>query len=556
MATPTFVDIHVHPDLKSFLSSNDEIDRKDCWQNLRLPPLGQAIDDLILGNILEPQSSLQQLNHSNGTIAMAGLYAFERAMVKGDLFNLILIHVNLVTIAKILDFFGFRDLLDLELMKRVAKLRIRCFNVFSEAHSHLLLSDLIPPGFNLLKKISDYKADKLNIILTVEGGHNLFKKICGCLVKRKVIANIKILKTGRYRFLFLGPAHLARNRLCTHAYGIKFLYHRQFMPVGYGITRLGRKAIKYILTDPRILIDIKHMSLVSRKQFYAMLKAEYATENIPIIASHVGMTGVSWDKMPIDTCRRHCRWSKVLYHQPAGHITGTKFNPWSINLYDEDILEIINSNGLIGLSLDARILGARQDEPEELIEYFSRKEFICGVQGRPPVTQINYNAHAMRLTQDEKELRDFEKDLKSRLIKYLRTIIKKPRRYKESEEIRSKIEEDYTRLLEKRKMLNNQTLLAESDLRYLCNNILHIVKVGGESAWKHICIGSDFDGLVNAIECCRNATEYGDLAQKLKQLLTDLMRSGAISMRIININQKVDDIMAGNARDFLERNFI
>lgn len=33
------------------------------------------------------------------------------------------------------------------------------------------------------------------------------------------------------------------------------------------------------------------------------------------------------------------------------------FNPWSINLMDEDIIEILKSGGILGVSLDVRILG-------------------------------------------------------------------------------------------------------------------------------------------------------------------------------------------------------
>ena len=35
----------------------------------------------------------------------------------------------------------------------------------------------------------------------------------------------------------------------------------------------------------------------------------------------------------------------------------TVFNPWTINLFDEDILEIVESSGMIGIIMDERVLG-------------------------------------------------------------------------------------------------------------------------------------------------------------------------------------------------------
>ena len=54
---------------------------------------------------------------------------------------------------------------------------------------------------------------------------------------------------------------------------------------------------------------------------------------------------------------------QVKYHLPKGisskrgRVT-TGFNPSSINLYDEELVEIIDSDGLIGISLNKRIIGA------------------------------------------------------------------------------------------------------------------------------------------------------------------------------------------------------
>jgi microsomal dipeptidase-like Zn-dependent dipeptidase len=226
-----------------------------------------------------------------------------------------------------------------------------------------------------MNSIGDYKQDKLNIVLTIEGGHNLFDNTSDSSVYGDVIQHLKDLKSSSHTYLFMGLAHLEHNPLCTHAYGIKFIKHDDFKPVGSGISTLGKDVIREALKKPnRILIDIKHMSLEARKQYYYILENEYNSERIPILISHGGVTGVSWDNKPVSCRRKYRDCIKVTYFKPKG-VMGTKFNPWSINLYDEEIRKIVRSDGLIGLNLDERILGAKRKRRRERVEYFSPGEF-------------------------------------------------------------------------------------------------------------------------------------------------------------------------------------
>ncbi len=559
MTDPPIVDIHVHPDFKSYLSANEELNRADCWQDFRMDPLIQAIDSLRLGNILESQSNLTQLNNSSGTIAVVGLTAVEKAMIKADLINLVLFHLTLLRTAKILEITGNSDIVNYELFKRISRKRSRYFSVFDEMLSHLLLANLIPPDFNLLKNIRQYKDDKLNIILTIEGGHNLFRKNCGCRVRKGVFESLSDLKNGRHRYLFMSPSHVSRNRLCTHAFSMKILHHRNFKPVGRGITKMGREVILEALKQPhRILIDIKHMSLVSRQQYYNIRDRESITTNqkIPIISSHSGVTGISYQDRGtyMEYCRRCCRWTKVRWKQPRG-LMDTRFNPWSINLYDEEIRKIVESDGLIGLSIDARILGARQQEPKDREEYFSRKEFRCSEQESHAIKQISMVHVEEPLTHDEQNVIRFETELNKRLVKYLKHLDKHPRSKEKYENDRLRILEDFEKLKNMKKALISSHLSNEDDIKYLCNNILHIVKVAGPTAWEHICIGSDFDGLVSSIECCRNVTNYDNLARELIHWLPLMSANVSSITHMTNINQEVQNIMSGNAYRFLQRYF-
>ena len=90
-------------------------------------------------------------------------------------------------------------------------------------------------------------------------------------------------------------------------------------------------------------------------------------------------------------------------------------------------------------------------------------------------------------------------------------------------------------------------------LKFLCNNILHIIKVTGERGWDHICIGADNDGLINPIDYCESMQEYPKLRNGLLQMLPAMARAAGI--RAPNIKGKVENIMFGNAFNFLQKNF-
>lgn len=544
MGNPPFIDVHVHPDIKTFLSADKEIDRLKCWQRAKSTPLIRLVDKILLDSILESQSSLTQLNHSPGTIALVGGCAIEKAMIKGDLFRIPGINTNLLTIAKILKIRRHTDILNYPLLNRISPWRYPYYEIFKEEETHLLNSRTVPPGYKLLNRISEYDPAKLNIVLTIEGGHNLFNKTFGFKYKKDVIANLQALKKSEYKYLFMGLAHLARNRLATHAYGMKLLHDRRFKPVGFGLRKLGKDVIKEALSKPnRILIDIKHLSLESRKQYYEILKTEYGRENIPIIASHTGVTGVSYNKMPVVKCGWRWRWNKVQYCKPKG-LLDTKFNPWSVNLYDEEIKTIVDSNGLIGLNLDERILGTKQKKKAQLSEYFSCREFNCR-KYRDNEISCDQEPEVDIPPAIEQRLDEIESSLK----RIIRNIITNPQQIQYPENLLNELEAEYDSL--EPSMRHKK----DDGIKHLCNNILHIVKVAGNKGLKHISIGSDFDGFVDAVKGCKNSTEYNSLSKGLKKWLPRMAADDQSLPPLTNIDQIVADIMFGNAYEFLKVNF-
>lgn len=519
-----------------------------------MPYLLRIIDMIIMGNVLASQCTLRQLHRNRGMIALSGLISAEKAMINAKILSRQNFHIDLYAIAKILKFLGYRKSIDPDLVKRISLPGTYSFDLFKEIQKHLLRSVRRGCGYKLLTKISDYNPRKLNIILTIEGGHNLQTRTYGSNAGIDVVDNLKSLKSGRRLYLFMSMAHLEQNLLCTHAYNIKIVNDDKFKPTGYGLTSLGKDVIREALRQPnRILIDIKHMSLEARQQYYLMLRQEYSSENIPIIMSHGGVTGVSWNNRRVATCGPdNNKWIKVQHHKRPG-LMQTKFYPRSINLYDEEIIMILDSKGLIGLNFDEKIMGLKQRGQALPEEYFSKDDCSCGDF---IVSSTGYDG----LQEPVETLTPFEADmdtLKDMLINYLSAFYNNPERNREEEfrERYNEIRQQFMRLLTDIRREERLVLTFNNAIKHLCNNILHIVRIGGQRAWKHICIGSDFDGMINPLNVCRNAKQYEKLSNALKEWLPGMAATDSTLPTLSNINQIVDDIMFGNAYEFLKVNF-
>lgn len=554
MTKPHFIDFHLHSDLKTFMSANTEGKRISCWRKFNVPLLLKLMDSVKMGGILSSQSTLRQLNRRRGTIALAGLMAYEKTMITTPLFQRRGVSVNLIKIARILKMIYWHKCLDPELLKRISSPATSYFDVFNESRSHLIDSENRRCGYKLLKSKNDYDPRKLNIILTIEGGHNLFGTTSGLNAGSNVLTNLDAMKFGNSRYLFMNLAHLEQNPLCTHAYNMKIFDDRKLKPSGHGITPLGRDVIRKALIQPgRILIDVKHMSLRARKDYYQILQDNYRSENIPIIVSHGGVTGISYQNINIAGCWPDANNNliKVQYIRPAGHIAGTRFNPCSINLYDEEIGIIIRSKGIIGLNFDERLLGIKKRGDPEPSEYFSMDEFDC--------TDFIQSAGASgvqdTLSALEQEIARHEAELESALESYICDLAQDPVNYRNYSGQFRRIRSSFRELQGLRAQEESPLLKFERSIKYLCNNILHIVRIGGAEAWEHICIGSDFDGLIKPIEACKKASKYKSLSQALRIWLPMASASIGSNFYITNIDKQVDDIMFGNAYKFLCANF-
>src|SRR5690606_13176618 len=373
------------------------------------------------------------------------------------------------------------------------------------------------------------KIEGMGLLVSIEGGHNLYRKKIGQTLEDDIDNPAKNIEDDFYYDLQtsdevgINPAlslqrffkalwkndmdvvyrcgtdlcHLSALFLATHVFGMKPPRHPTFFPTGNGLTTWGKEVIdacynmevkeKNKTVKTPVLVDIKHLGLKSRQDFYHYRKEK--NYQIPLVASHMGVTGYTLNEwknaLRADKCKLYnYEGARTVEVQMKRKRCGTwgsfvnndfTFNPWSINLMDEDIVEVLDSNGLIGLSLDVRILGFQAKvglNTGEQSEHLSTSDF----QSHFPYLRLS-NLPAEKLESMAVEAESW--------------------------------------------------LLPTKEDRHplaLCFNIIHIAAVGImrstiENPWKHICIGSDYDGLIEPVKICPDISNIDDLKFNLLKWL-------------------------------------
>lgn len=253
---------------------------------------------------------------------------------------------------------------------------------------------------------------------------------------------------------FITVAHHFNNLLVGHSRS--FADSKNYKPgfrdgfdqnpgLNHGISSLGKDIIRDYLWSrdfgSRVLVDIKHMSVQSRKDYYVMLR-EYQNktnglDSMPIISSHSAVNGVS---------------TLDMAQQLPENFNGEKnafVSRYSINLTDEDIYQIYLSDGLIGICMhDGRMPGGRFND--QLKSNSKNKKVLKYLHQQMFLTQL---FHIVRIL--------------------------------------------------KEKLIHENAYTYTDDL------------------WKILCLGTDYDGIVNPFDEYATAAEYANFEQDLKNYLNE-----------------------------------
>lgn len=217
--------------------------------------------------------------------------------------------------------------------------------------------------FDEIEQITAEDPNALAIVVTIEGAHAFGLGTANAMAMRKdglrqlMADRIAMVKAWDHPPFFINLAHHFWNQLCGHSRSFKPGINKAFQQkpgMNLGMTDLGWMALEGLLSRKngrRILIDIKHMSVQARSEYYRFVERyNYlnAHDRIPIICSHTGVNG--FESME-ESMQKRDKGSKMK---------GSYFHNWGINLSNEEIRTIHHSGGLIGIMLDKGLLGSAE----------------------------------------------------------------------------------------------------------------------------------------------------------------------------------------------------
>lgn len=341
-----YIDLHCHPNLKAFghSFSNQYHPSVDIWYTKKQDFFTQKIYEKT-GITKFSQTDLSTMSRANGKVALVSLYPFEKGFFHNPyVWNSLAarlanwgIEIGYERIRHIQQHSSYFEDLQNEYL----------FFINSRKENRV---DGILKSWKPLKNIEDLNKNlttenEIGVIFTIEGAHvfNTGLEDYGArLDKGEILSNIKKVKNWEFPPFFIGLAHNFNNDLCGHARSLQRLGNlvNQEKNLGIGLTYLGRDVVRELLSKSngrRILIDLKHMSLNSRIDYYRLLEEEYPNESIPLIISHGALTG------------RSIRNNEVS--SPIVNI----FNEAELNFYDEEIIKLVQSGGLFAFQMDLNI---------------------------------------------------------------------------------------------------------------------------------------------------------------------------------------------------------
>ena len=472
-----FFDFHLHPTLKSLFSDNNAATgakKLSPWTPIdksKIPFLLKCCSEF--SYILQSQGNLAELTASDCNLVCIALYIPEKDMLTDDLIQSstggpLGVYLQMDKINSLINGNPYQIL------------RTDDWATLTNAEQFGITNKKIKP----IKTRSDYDENDIStihVVFSVEGCHTLSSQLQNFDVPT-ILANIDDLRKN-VSLLSINITHMEQSPLCNHAFGMQFLSNEGFRPTGFRLAEGGIAVVKHCYEN-KIMIDIKHLSLGSRQHLYQLRTTPDFTDiNQPIVCTHAGFTGISVTEIPNYVFAMRSFDAKgytVLWQgkpMKYGDNPQPAFNASSINLYDEDIMAILTSGGMIGFSLDKRILGYQEFEPEAAgrddfpleTEYISNKEENIFLGDGNLRISGAFGDDSKVMTWDE---------------------------------------------LESGGVVD--PALSDYHLRHFMAHVVHVMVVAKQNnydvamALQQLCIGSDYDGLINPVWCCETAIYVQD----------------------------------------------
>ena len=340
-----YSDLHCHPNLKTYghsFSRGRSSKKQSVWY-YKPPQFFTKLLNVALGITRFSQADFTTLSKGGAKIIFASLYPFEKgffmnAAGRGPLsawLSNIITDIGFQRIRNIQQHTNYYQ--DLEKEYNFLKNSQKQFHINDQEYNWNLIADQIELRSSLARE------NEIAVILSIEGAH-VFNSGLSDYGKstsaEEVIMNIRKVKKWEHPPFFITFAHNFNNDLCGHAQSLEPIRYfvDQTKGMNTGFTKLGIEALHELLSAKNgrpIYIDIKHMSLQSRKTYFEILRSDYAQNRPPTIVSHGAVNGVS-------------------IYNTSKNIASDNFYPSDINFFDEEIEQIGMSKGLFAIQFDTR----------------------------------------------------------------------------------------------------------------------------------------------------------------------------------------------------------
>ncbi len=269
--------------------------------------------------------------------------------------------------------FGLNDRSIQEIYDHVNTLKNLDHHVFFMTLSHMTWNPISPQSKSL-----DMKSPFVRWILGYESNTTKFRHIVFEKYNNKIVDTI---------FSYYRTAKSARENPCSCD-----------DPVVHSTKGYGWNVVKMLLDSThgqhRILIDMRHMDPQARFGYIDYVKEQRAKgDTIPLIVSHAAVNGKNYAQSKLMGCcpfadrypevsnpkkfyRQHKQCLSPANGGPMIMANAGWFHPWSINLFDEEIKDVYDSRGIIGITLEERVLGTGR--PNYTRAYYRRLRHFFG----------------------------------------------------------------------------------------------------------------------------------------------------------------------------------
>jgi microsomal dipeptidase-like Zn-dependent dipeptidase len=378
------IDLHCHPNYKAFArahtkngqppapQSNSTAQKSSLW-HYSPPGIGDKLVQYFLSVTKFSQTNLTAALNGRLLVMVVGLGATEKFFFKNKLGTGIITDLlddfvaefgkpRINAIEGMTDYWqDFKN--EMKFMEERENHPLR---IDGHWYTYRLVHDFAELQMNITQN-EDQQAGKsktkpfiISIICAVEGLHILNCGLETACDPNAVKQHARELKTFIHAPWFVTFSHHFYNELCGHARSLRKQIGsltNQEEGVNSGFTLLGREVLEILLDDQngrRILIDMKHMSPTGRKELLNLRRTKYNSA-FPIIISH----GVANGLPSFGAAVSNYPELGNTFINPKENIIGGdgEFKDHNyINFYDDEIIEMVKSEGIIGLQLDERRL--------------------------------------------------------------------------------------------------------------------------------------------------------------------------------------------------------